>query len=177
MPPKFQNVCIYGRTLNHRNSQLNITGSQAARGWNKEKSQKLDEYRAKRLAKGEKKKAGCRVFGEFCVVDTYPRIRPTLRNVKGRLPRWIWRRKAKRKKMVRSVSSKNKKSVKDNSTANPRQLMNPLLARTFASAKLPVQPWSSIVLHLGLQISAKVRILFFPPLPPSDRRNHEQELG
>ncbi|KAF9648313.1 hypothetical protein BDM02DRAFT_3115644 [Thelephora ganbajun] len=30
--------------------------SQAARGWNKEKSQKLDEYRARRLAKGDKKK-------------------------------------------------------------------------------------------------------------------------
>ncbi|KAF9781241.1 plus-3-domain-containing protein [Thelephora terrestris] len=28
--------------------------SQAARGWNKEKSRKLDEYRAKRLAKGDK---------------------------------------------------------------------------------------------------------------------------
>ena len=33
-----------------------ITGSQAARGWNKEKTQKLDEYRAKRLAKGDKMK-------------------------------------------------------------------------------------------------------------------------
>jgi RNA polymerase-associated protein RTF1 len=35
---------------------VTITGSQAARGWNKEKSQKLDEYRAKRLAKGDKMK-------------------------------------------------------------------------------------------------------------------------
>jgi hypothetical protein len=48
------------------------TGSQAARGWNKEKSQKLDEYRAKRLAKGDKKKVRLPVFGEFHVVDTFP---------------------------------------------------------------------------------------------------------
>jgi hypothetical protein len=33
-----------------------ISGSNAARGLNKEKTQKLDEYKAKRLAKGDKKR-------------------------------------------------------------------------------------------------------------------------
>ena len=55
---------IYPHAPDLRDLPVSDAGSQAARGWNKEKSQKLDEYRAKRLAKGDKKKVGSHVFGE-----------------------------------------------------------------------------------------------------------------
>ena len=47
------------------------TGSQAARGWNKEKTQKLDEYRAKRLAKGDKMKVRLRCLSDSHAADTF----------------------------------------------------------------------------------------------------------
>lgn len=57
-PPRFQNVRTRPETPYLRDLPVCNTGSQAARGWNKEKSQRLDEYKAKRLAKGDKKKVG-----------------------------------------------------------------------------------------------------------------------
>lgn len=94
-------------TLHLVASYLCLLGHHAQRGATKEKSKKLDELKAKRKAKDEKKRVTelCLSWRISCT-QCYRQGRIPL-NATGRRPLWTWKPRTTKKKTARSASSMN----------------------------------------------------------------------
>jgi hypothetical protein len=84
-------------------------GQHTIRGATKEKSRKLDELKAKRKAKGEKKRVRLVLSSLWLSYVSPFRQRRTPRNGTVRRLLWTWRRHPGKRKMVRSQSSRKRR--------------------------------------------------------------------